>query len=158
MEDQRNTYYNKNLQQNANSLRKNMTKAEASLWKYVLESRMLKGYQFRRQKPVLNYIADFMCKKLKLIIEVGGITHHFEETYQNDLKRQKELEEYGFTVIRFKEENILKNIEGVRQMILEEIENKLTDVVHPLYVPLYVNSNFTYFKNAGIVIWLRIFK
>lgn len=55
-----------------------------------------------------------MCKELKLIIEVDGITHHLEETYQNDLKRQKDLESYGFTVMRLNDENILKNIEGVR--------------------------------------------
>ena len=56
-----------------------MTKAEACLWKYVLKARQLKGFQFRRQRPVLNYIADFMCKELMLIIEVDGITHHDEE-------------------------------------------------------------------------------
>ena len=55
-----------------------------------------------------------MCKELKLIIEVDGITHHFDDTYANDQKRQNELEEYGFTVLRFKDEDILKNIEGVR--------------------------------------------
>jgi very-short-patch-repair endonuclease len=56
--------YNKNLQPFANKLRKNITKAEACLWKYVLKAKQLKGYQFRRQRPVLNYIADFMCKEL----------------------------------------------------------------------------------------------
>ena len=63
-----NYHYNKNLQPFANSLRKNMTKAEACLWKYVLGSRQMKGYQFRRQRPVLNYIADFMCKELLLAV------------------------------------------------------------------------------------------
>lgn len=57
---------------------------------------MLKGYQFRRQRPVLQYIADFMCKELKLIIEVDGITHQWEETAQKDEVRQKKLEDAGF--------------------------------------------------------------
>ena len=51
--------YNKNLQPYANRLRKEMTKAEACLWKYVLKAKNLSGCQFRRQRPVLNYIADF---------------------------------------------------------------------------------------------------
>ena len=61
-----------------------MTKAEACLWRYVLRARKMKGYSFRRQRPVLHYIADFMCKELKLIIEVDGITHQFEETIKYD--------------------------------------------------------------------------
>lgn len=61
-----------------------------------IKGRMLKGYQFRRQRPVLQYIADFMCKELKLIIEVDGITHQWEETAQKDEVRQKKLEDAGF--------------------------------------------------------------
>lgn len=74
--DETNNYaYNKKLQPFANRLRKVMTKAEACLWKYVLRSRQMKGYQLRRQRTVLNYIADFLCKELKLVIEVDGSTH-----------------------------------------------------------------------------------
>jgi len=76
--NQNNNYaYNKFLQPYANALRKNMTKAEACLWKYALRARSMKGCQFRRQRPVLQYIADFMCKELKLIIEVDGSSHHY---------------------------------------------------------------------------------
>ena len=66
--------YNPHLQTFANKLRKEMTKAEACLWKYALRSSMMKGYPFRRQRPVLKYIADFMCNDLMIIIEVDGIT------------------------------------------------------------------------------------
>ena len=76
--------YNKNLQPYANRLRKEMTKAESCLWKYVLRAGKMKGFQFRRERPVLNYVADFMCIELKLVIEVDGITHHFEEVIKND--------------------------------------------------------------------------
>lgn len=69
-----------------------MTKAEACLWKYALRARQMKGYQFRRQRPVINYIADFMCKDLMLIIEVDGLSHQFEEVIRKDKIRQEALE------------------------------------------------------------------
>ncbi|HKO82668.1 MAG TPA: endonuclease domain-containing protein [Chitinophagaceae bacterium] len=92
---------------------KKMTKAEACLWKYVLKAGQLKGFQFRRQRPVLNYIADFMCMELKLIIEIDGITHQWEETIKNDEIRQTALESVGFTLLRFRDEEVLNNIQAV---------------------------------------------
>ncbi|KAA0245145.1 MAG: DUF559 domain-containing protein [Candidatus Brocadia sp. AMX2] len=124
--DETNNYtYNKKLQPFANRLRKEMTKAEACLWKYVLRARQMKGYQFRRQRPVLNYIADFMCKELKLVIEVDGSTHQWEETAVKDLKKEKDLIEARFKVLRFTDEEVLRHIEGVRDSIvltIQEIE------------------------------------
>ncbi|HMP98837.1 MAG TPA: endonuclease domain-containing protein [Cyclobacteriaceae bacterium] len=111
------SHYNSNLRPLANELRKNMTKAEACLWKYVLKARMLMGYQFRRQRPVLNYIADFMCKELSLIIEVDGITHSWEDTVERDKIRQEELERAGYTVLRFEDDEVLQDINGVRQAL-----------------------------------------
>jgi very-short-patch-repair endonuclease len=96
--------YNKALRSKAKSLRSTMTKAEACLWKYVLSGRKLNGFQFRRQRPVLRYIADFMCKELKLIIEVDGITHTYESVHENDIKKQEELEKAGFAILRFTDE------------------------------------------------------
>jgi len=118
--DKSNYYnYNRNLQPFANSLRKTMTKAEACLWKYGLKACQLKGYQFRRQRPVLNYIADFMCKELKLIIEVDGITHTYEGAAERDAIRQRRLEEAGFVVIRLLDEEVLKHMSRV----IEDIED-----------------------------------
>jgi len=132
--DKSNNYgYNKSLQPFANKLRKQMTKSEACLWKYALKARKMKGYQFRRQRPVLNYIADFMCKELKLIIELDGITHNSEEAAVKDAKRTEALERIGFKVIRFKDEEVLKNMRGVIQkieMVIEDIEK-----IHPLSPP-----------------------
>ena len=121
-----NHFYNKNLQPYANRLRKEMTKAEACLWKYVLRAGQMKDFRFRRQRPVLNYIADFMCKELMLIIEVDGITHHWEEVMQKDEIRQKALEEAGFTVIRFTDNEVLTNIQGVYNYLEDWIEKKIT--------------------------------
>ena len=81
-----------------------MTKAEACLWKYALSKRQMSGYAFRRQRPVLNYIVDFICLKLKLVIEVDGYTHQLRENEIKDAKRQREIEFMGFTVLRFKDE------------------------------------------------------
>ena len=117
--------YNKNLQPNANRLRKEMTKAEACLWKYVLRAKKMKGFQFRRQRPVLNYIADFMCKELMLVVEVDGSIHHLEEVAKNDLERQKALEEAGFTVVRFTNEEVLENINAVYSFLEDWIEKKV---------------------------------
>ena len=108
-----NHLYNKTLQPHANRLRKEMTKAEACLWKYILRAGQLKGFRFPRQLPVLNYIADFMCIELMLIIEVDGITHHWEETIKKDEARQRNLESAGFTVLRFSDEEVLNHIQVV---------------------------------------------
>jgi very-short-patch-repair endonuclease len=117
--------YNPRLQNYAATLRKEMTKAEACLWKYVLKARKLRGYQFRRQRPVLNYIADFMCMELMLIIEVDGLTHHWEETSKKDHKRQQELESAGFTVLRFTDEDVLKDINAVLSFLEDWIDKQL---------------------------------
>lgn len=85
----------------------------------------MKGYQFRRQRPVLNYIADFMCKELCLVIEVDGYTHGFEETVVKDTRKDRELAAIGIRVLRFADDDVLKNIHGVAKRIedvIEEIE------------------------------------
>ena len=108
-----NNYYNKNLQPFANSLRSSMTKAEACLWKYALRAGQMRGYLFRRQRPVMNYIVDFACLELQLIIEVDGYTHSLDETLQKDFIKQKALEDAGYHVIRFSDNEVLKDIRNV---------------------------------------------
>ncbi|PKN76516.1 MAG: hypothetical protein CVU52_04450 [Deltaproteobacteria bacterium HGW-Deltaproteobacteria-10] len=114
--------YNKKLKPLAGKLRRNMTKSEACLWKYALKARHLKGYQFRRQRPVLNYIADFICKELMLIIEIDGITHDAEDSLAKDKRREEDLNLAGFKVIRFTDEEVLSNMAGVVTVIEKEIE------------------------------------
>ncbi len=70
----------------------------------------------------LNYIADFMCKELMLVIETDGYTHQFEETIRKDNEKQQALEEAGFMVLRFTDDEVLHNIENVRQAILFAVE------------------------------------
>ena len=124
-------FYNPQLKPFANKLRKKMTKAEACLWKYALKGRKLSGLQFRRQRPVLNYIADFMCQEFNLIIEVDGWTHHFAEVAENDAKRQSTLESAGFTIIRFSDEEVLSDINRV----IYKIEDKVEELRKAHYPP-----------------------
>jgi len=63
------------LKEYADANKKTMTKAAACMWKYLLSKRQMRGYQFRRERPILNYIADFVYLELLLAIEVDGITH-----------------------------------------------------------------------------------
>ena len=119
--------YNTKLQTYARQNRNYGTKAEACLWKFILKAKKT-GYQFYRQRPVLFYIADFMCVKLKLIIEVDGITHNDEPVLKNDKVRQQKLEEHGFRVVRFTDEDVLFNLSRVHKEIvytIKEIENSI---------------------------------
>ena len=117
-----NYHYNKKLQRYANELRHNMTRAESCLWKYVLRAGQLQGYKFRRQRPVLKYIADFMCPELMLIIEVDGITHLDEKVAKKDEIRQKALEDIGFTVLRFNDDEVLNDIRNVERVLNAYVE------------------------------------
>ncbi len=105
-------YYNPKLKEIARQLRKNSTLGEVLLWKKLKGKQML-GYDFHRQKPIDNYIADFFCKILMLIIEIDGGSHDFEEVQLNDIKRQKKLEELGFHILRFTEKQVRKDINSV---------------------------------------------
>ena len=116
-------HYNPQLQPVANKLRKEMTKAEACLWKYALRAGMMKGYSFKRQRPVLKYIADFMCQDLMLIIEVDGLTHTWQETIVKDEKREEELRKTGFTVLRFSDYDVLNDMENVKRILYNWIED-----------------------------------
>ena len=126
--------YNKRLRPLAKKLRKEMTKAESCLWKYVLRSRQMKGYQFLRQRPVMDFIADFMCKELRLIIEVDGITH--DNRLEKDRHRDYKLGQEDFYVLRFTDEEVLTNIEGV----MREIERIIEEIGPPPAPPPKVDN------------------
>jgi very-short-patch-repair endonuclease len=80
-------YYNPKLKQLARNLRNNSTFSEVLLWN-ELKGRKMKGYQFLRQKPIGNFIVDFFCSKLNLIIEIDGDSHDTEEVHKADKNRQ----------------------------------------------------------------------
>jgi very-short-patch-repair endonuclease len=112
-------FYNPKLTERAKELRKNATFAERLLWKR-LRSRQLLGYQFMRQKPINNYIADFYCSKLHLVIEIDGQTHSEKEKY--DKHRENYLKDLGLTVIRFDGYYIINHIDDALESIVLEIK------------------------------------
>jgi len=113
-------YYNPKLKAKARELRNNSTLAEVLLWNQ-LKGRQMRGYQFMRQKPIGNYIVDFFCSKLKLVIEIDGDSHIGKEDY--DQKRQAHLEALGLSVLRFSDLDVKQNMDGVLQVLEEWMEN-----------------------------------
>lgn len=103
----------------AEELRNKMTDAENILWKAIhINEWKLK---FRRQHPIYNYVADFYCHAIKLIIELDGGIHEAEEVKRYDADRENKLKDLGLTVLRFKNEQIIKNTHQVMQVISETI-------------------------------------
>jgi very-short-patch-repair endonuclease len=98
----------------ARSLRRRMTDAERRLWS-KLRLRQIEGFRFRRQAPVGPYIVDFICLETKLIIEVDGGQHAAEK--DKDDERTAWLEAEGYRVVRFWNNDVLSNTEGVVRMI-----------------------------------------
>jgi very-short-patch-repair endonuclease len=106
-----NSSENKNRRHFARKLRKQGTTGEAILWHEVLKARQMKGYQFNRQFIVKNYIVDFVCRKLKLIIEIDGYSHFVKS--EEDYIRQTEIEKLGYQFLRFSEAMIIYRIDEV---------------------------------------------
>lgn len=102
----------------AKANRKNPTAAEAALWA-VLRNRQLNEWKFRRQHPVAGYIPDFVCLDAKLIIEVDGGYHSEAEQHSFDALRTEWLNEHGFTMLRFSNEEVLEQIDIVKSRIEE---------------------------------------
>ena len=98
----------------AKSLRSNQTEAEARLW-YHLRAHRFMGLKFKRQKPVGRYIADFVCCERRLIIELDGGQHSEQVTY--DQRRDTWLRSRGYTVLRFWNNNVMQQLEGVLEQI-----------------------------------------
>ena len=117
-------WYNAELKEKARELRKNATFTERLLWKY-LRAGQLNGYRFLRQKPVDEFIVDFYCKKVQLVIEIDGMTHNGKQSY--DKRRENRLRELGFNILRLDGYYVLKNITGALELIMgciEDIERK----------------------------------
>jgi very-short-patch-repair endonuclease len=103
-----------NLTEAARTLRREMTDAEKILWKH-LRAKQIDGFKFRRQEQIGRFIADFVCYETKIIIEADGGQHATEK--QKDDERTAWLNSQGFTVLRFWNNEILTNIEGVLEVI-----------------------------------------
>ncbi len=98
-----------------------MTEAERYLWT-KLRMGQLKGWYFYRQKPIGEYIVDFYCPKAKLVVEVDGGQHFSEDGVEYDGVRDEYLQGAGLKVLRFSNSDVMKNINGVVESILENME------------------------------------
>ncbi len=97
-------------------LRLSMTRAETLLWRYIKAHR-IDGLGFRRQVPIRNYIADFACLSAKLIVELDGELHDFADRQRTDQIRDAFFMSEGFQVLRFTNDQVMSNLEGVVEVI-----------------------------------------
>ncbi len=104
----------------AKQLRTNMTDAERKLWQ-KLRARQLEGAYFRRQCPIGRYIVDFVCHDARLIVELDGGQHNTPVISDRDRLRDRWLEGQGYTVLRFWNNDVMSNMDGVCQRILEHL-------------------------------------
>ncbi|SFV29837.1 Very-short-patch-repair endonuclease [Devosia crocina] len=96
----------------ARKLRRDQTPAERRFWVLLLPWRTA-GWHFRRQAPIGPFVVDFVCKREKLIFEIDGDSHYFDEGIERDIARTAYLRRLGYTVVRFSNDNVLDSDEGV---------------------------------------------
>jgi len=116
MRSEHRTQISAGVKQRARELRQEMTRAEKLLWER-LRNRQLAGLKFRRQHPLGPFIADFYCAECRLVIEIDGDMHDFQK--EQDEQRTRQFEEFGYRVIRFRNEEVESNIELVLKKIFE---------------------------------------
>jgi very-short-patch-repair endonuclease len=107
-------------------LRKDEPSTERLLWSKI-RNRQLKGFKFRRQYGIGNFIVDFYCPEARLVLEIDGDSHYDEKTRKYDMARQKYLENCKIKIIRFTNKNVMENLEGV----LETTANNLPPLTPP---------------------------
>ncbi|MDH4230736.1 MAG: DUF559 domain-containing protein [Nitrospirota bacterium] len=117
-------HYNPKLKTVARELRKQGVLSEVLLWDYLKAGKM-KGFQFMRKKPIGEYIVDFYCSNLNLVIEIDGESHNGKFSY--DMRRQHFLESLGLTILRYNDSDVKRDIINVLVSIEGWIENNTPD-------------------------------
>jgi very-short-patch-repair endonuclease len=107
----------------ARGLRRRQTDTERLLWS-KLRSRRLCGWKFRRQMPIGRYIVDFCCPDAWLIIELDGGQHTFDAAIERDVTRTRESQQCGYLVLRFWNGEVLENLDGVCETILNAVQGR----------------------------------
>jgi len=120
----------------AREMRHPQTPSEASLWR-TLRNRQT-GFKFRRQHPIFRFIIDFYCAQAKLLIEIDGESHFEPDQEEYDQARTKYLEELGYIVIRFTNDDVRCNIHAVANEILQVVESRIAEMKlsEQVYSPL----------------------
>jgi very-short-patch-repair endonuclease len=112
--------YNPELKKRARELRNNPTLAEKMLWREIRGKQL--GYEFHRQIPIDQFIVDFYCHELLLAVEVDGASHDSEDAKAKDLDRQARIENRGVSFLRFQDDEVINQLDGVVEKIKEWIE------------------------------------
>jgi len=110
----------KNTQRFRSKLRKNLTEPEKLFWSKVRSNSI--GYKFRRQHSIGLYIVDFYCPPLRLIIEIDGDSHAEDNTLKKDIERTAYLKKLNFYIKRYNNRDIINNIEGVMEDLINTIK------------------------------------
>jgi very-short-patch-repair endonuclease len=113
----------------AGELRKKMTLAEKLLWEELHAKRFL-GLTFRRQHPINQFIADFYCHKIKLVIEIDGSIHEIEDFKEKDKGRDDEFENYGIKTLRFTNNDIINNMPEVLRSLKSICETLIQETTN----------------------------
>ena len=108
-------HYNPKLKALAAHLRSQGTKSEIILWNQ-LKGSQVNGFRFIRQKPIGDYIVDFYCKEVGLVIELDGLSHQSNEVMDLDERKQSYLESIGLKVIRFEDEDVIRDLPNVMRV------------------------------------------
>ncbi len=146
--------YNPNIKEYSKSLRKAGNLSEVLLWKQLRADSFL-GFSFYRQKPILNFIADFYCKELNLVIEIDGSAHHTAEAMKYDNERDRQMKLLGLHILRIDDIDVKNNINTVLQQIEEAILN-ITEKANSINlslnqtppIPLKEWEDSTFFKEV----------
>jgi very-short-patch-repair endonuclease len=112
------------IRQRARELRKSMTPAEARLW-YHLRHRQLDGYYFRGQHPIGRFITHFCCTKARLVVEIDGDVHVMQREY--DAARTQWLQDRGYRVMRFTNDEVVRQLSAVLESILAACEEQVSE-------------------------------
>jgi very-short-patch-repair endonuclease len=108
----------------AKELRQRMTRTENLLWRY-LKAHHVDGLAFHRQVPMQQFIADFVCHSARIVVEIDGYAHDFESRQRTDRRKDRWFQSQGYAVVRFTNEQVLKNLEGVIEVIRETASTRL---------------------------------
>jgi very-short-patch-repair endonuclease len=118
----------------AKQLRQTMTRAETLLWRY-LKAHHIDDLAFRRQVPMRHFIADFVCHSARIVVEIDGESHDFQSRRRADQRRDQWFGSQRYTVLRFTNEQVLRNLEGVIEVIRETASARLQRLPPSLPLP-----------------------
>ena len=105
----------------ARALRRDAPSAERVIWRH-LKNRQLGGFKFVRQEPIGPFIADFVCREKKLVVEIDGATHSSEAEISGDARRTRFLEGLGYRVVRISNAQVFENAQGALEEILRVLD------------------------------------